>query len=155
MANIPEENTPKAWHRYFGIECNNLGWDLTVSKRTPEQDHQLLDIAHASSLHWKAVGTEQNSMRATMLLAEAHCLVGSSSLALEYATRMHSYFAAQPTDPWELALAEGILAHAAKLCGREQLHKDMYTQANATLGKIESEEDREIVKATFAHVPAF
>jgi hypothetical protein len=79
MAKIPEENAPTAWHRYFGIECNNLGW--------------------------------------------------------------------------ELALAEGILAHAAKLCGREQLHKDMYTQAISTLGKIESQEDRETVEATFAHVP--
>jgi hypothetical protein len=118
MAKIPEENTPKAWHRYFGIECNNLGWNLSVATRSPDQDQQLLDIAHASSLHWNEVGTEQNGMRATMLLAE------------------------------------GILAHAAKLCGRDQLHKDMYSQANATLAKIKSQEDREIVEATFAHVPA-
>jgi len=154
MSNFPQDNTPAAWHRYFAIECNNLAWDLTVVARTADQDKQLVDLAHSAALHWQEAGTEPNHMRATMLLAEAHCLAGSPDLALRFGKTMHTYFTNQTTDAWELALAHGILAHAVKLNGDTAQHASLYQLAQDALRRIDSNEDRAIVDATFQHIPA-
>jgi hypothetical protein len=153
MSNFPQDNTSAAWHRYFAIECNNLAWDLTVVTRTAEQDQQLLDLAHAAAFHWHAVGTESNHMRATMLLAEAHCLAGSPELALRFGNTMQPYFANHPTEPWELEFAHGILAHAVKLNGDTAQHATLYQLAQEALNQIESSQERELVDATFQHIP--
>lgn len=153
MSNFPQDNTSAAWHRYFAIECNNLAWDLTVVTRNAEQNQQLLDLAHSAAFHWQTAGTESNHMRATMLLAEAHCLVGSPELALRFGHTMHEYFTSHPTDPWELALAHGILAHAAQLNGDTAQHAALYQRAQDASNQIESSQDREPVEATFQHIP--
>ena len=64
------------WHKRFTVETNNRAWDLAIQPRTPAQDREMLDAAHASAWHWSAIGTELNRMRATMLLAEVHAVLG-------------------------------------------------------------------------------
>lgn len=124
-----------------------------MTARTADQDKQLLDLAHAAALDWQEAGAESNHMRATMFLAEAHCLAGSPTLALRFGKIMHDYFTRHPTDPSELALAHGILAHAAKLTADIVQHAILYQLAQDTLGQIKSSEDRDLVAATFQHIP--
>ena len=52
MSPQPTENTATAWHRYFAIEFNNLAWDLSVQDRSPKEDEEMLNAAHASAFHW-------------------------------------------------------------------------------------------------------
>jgi hypothetical protein len=66
-----------AWHRRFAAAGNNRAWDLSVQSRNPAEDHEMLNAAHASAWHWTTVGSELHRMRATMLLAEVHALLGS------------------------------------------------------------------------------
>jgi len=89
-----EEKTPER-HRNFAIECNNRAWDLCVQVRTAAEDEELLNAAHAAAFHWGHAGNERNHMRATMLLAEAHALLGLGPTALAYANRMKGYFLQQ------------------------------------------------------------
>jgi len=92
-AKSSEEAT--AWHRRFAAASNNRAWDLSVQGRNVAEDQEMLNAAHASAWHWTKVGTELNCMRATMLLAEVHALLGFGQSALAYAEKMRTYFLAR------------------------------------------------------------
>lgn len=114
----------------------------------------MLDAAHASAWHWAKAGTEQNRMRATMLLAEAHALAGDSRLALVLAEEMRAYFLGRETPDWEIAFTHAVHAHCAWKAGRKDAHRSSYREAAAALEAIADEEERSLVARTFAHVPA-
>ena len=56
MPQMPESSDLADWHRFFAAECNNRAWELSVRDRTGREDEELLNLAHASVLHWEAVG---------------------------------------------------------------------------------------------------
>ena len=153
MPHLPEGPDPLQWHKFFAMECNNRAWELAVTARSPEEDLEMLNAAHASALHWAALKTELNDMRARMLLAEVHSLLGMGASALKYANEILSYFSSRETDDWELAYAHTIHAHAAATAGEEQLHKTSYAAAVKAVEAIADEEDRKIVLQTFGQVP--
>ncbi len=142
------------WHKRFAAQSNNRAWDLTTISRTPEEDREMLDAAHTSAWHWRAIGTELNQMRSTMLLAEVHALLGHGASAFEFAQSMHAYFVGNPDTPdWELAFAHAILAHAAAVASATAVHRRAYERASVAIQAIADEEDRAIVMKTFAQVP--
>jgi hypothetical protein len=143
------------WHKQVAMQCNNRAWALSVQTRSAAQDREMLDAAHASAYHWAQVGTELHRMRAGMLLAEVHALLGHGATALALATDMREYFVARGDTPdWELAFTHAIYAHAASAAGMHEQHRDAYRQAVVALAAIEDEEDRSIVAKTFEQVPA-
>jgi len=154
MPHTPEDNDPLKWHRYFAIECNNRAWDLSTSTRSPEDDEEMLNVAHASALHWQIAGNELNHMRACMLLAEVHALRGLGDTALLYAHRMERYFLNRETPDWEVAFTHAILAHAAFAAGDLALHRRAYADAVVAIEQIAEEAERKIVVQTFEHIPA-
>jgi hypothetical protein len=150
----PEEGTDlHTWHKQFATSCNNRAWELSVQQRTPAQDREMLDVAHASAWHWSQIGTELNHMRATMLLAEVHALLGHGSQALALAGSMRTYFLNRDTPDWEVAFAHTIYAHAAHAAGQLGEHRAAYELAAVALAAIADEEDRAIVTKTFSRVP--
>ena len=155
MPQPPADAEPAHWQRYFAMTANNRAWDLSVQARDAAADRELLDAAHASAWHWRAAGTELNHMRAAMLLAETHALLGHGATALAYAQDMRTYFLAQPDTPdWEIAFAHVIFAHAAQAAGQSALHAAAYRAAVASLDAIADPEDRAIVLKTFQQVAA-
>jgi hypothetical protein len=155
MPQAPTDADPAHWQRYFAMTANNRAWDLSVEARDAAADRELLDAAHASAWHWRAAGTELNHMRATMLLAETHALLGHGATALAYAQDMRTYFLAKADTPdWETAFAHAIFAHAAHAAGRGDLHAASHRDAVASLEAIADPEDRALVLATFRQVPA-
>jgi hypothetical protein len=144
-----------SWQRKTAMRCNNRAWELSVQPRTQSQDREMLDAAHASAFHWGEIGTELNRMRATMLLAQVHALLGHGATALALADQMRAYFLAGADTPdWERAFTHAIHAHAAQVAGDAAAHGAAYGEARAALAAIADEEDREIVARTFAQVPA-
>ena len=143
-----------AWHKRVAAQCNNRAWELSTAQRTPPQDREMLDAAHASAFHWAKIGTELNHMRATMLLAEVHALLGHGQMALAFAQQMRNYFLGRETDNWELAFTHAIHAHAAAVAGKSDEHRAAYQAAIAAIAAIASEKDRVIVARTFSQVPA-
>ena len=115
----------------------------------------MLHAAHAAALHWAAIGTGLNQMRATMLLAEVHALLGKGKSALAYASRMRDFFLNQDDTPdWEIAFTHAIHAHAADVAGEIKVHEDAYREAQSALAAIADPADREIVQQTLDHVRA-
>ncbi|MGZ8259344.1 MAG: hypothetical protein ACXWUL_02195 [Caldimonas sp.] len=143
-----------AWHRKFAAVGNNRAWELSVQVRGAAESREMLDAAHASAWHWAQVGTELNRMRATMLLAEVHALLGFGASALAYAEEMRAYFLTRETPDWELALTHTVFAQAAHAAGRSAEHHDAYARAEAALAAIADAEDRAIVAETFGQVAA-
>jgi len=113
----------------------------------------MLDAAHASAWHWTKVGTELNFMRATMLLAEVHALLGFGQSALAYAENMRTYFLGIQSPDWEMAFVHVVYAHAASAAGESEKHRTSYALAVAALEAVSNEKERSIVASTFSHVP--
>ena len=153
MPHIPEDTDPSQWHRYFAMECNNRAWELAAQNRTPGDDLEMLNAAHAAALHWGEVGNELNDMRAKTLLAEVHALLGYGPSALSFADEVRSYFLERETADWELAYIHVIHAHAAAVAGDKQLHEASDAAAIPAVDAIADEEDRKIVLQTFDQVP--
>jgi len=153
MPKLPENTDPKNWHRYFAIECNNRAWALAVQDRTPSEDEEMLNIAHAAAFHWQIAGEELNHMRAKMLLAEVHALLGYGKSALAYADGIRTYFLNRETPDWEVAFTHAIYAHAASAAEDVDAHGKAYSEAERAIELIADEADREIVLETFNRVP--
>jgi len=143
----------RAWHRRFAAGGNNRAWDLSVQTRSSAEDQEMLNAAHASAWHWTQVGTELNRMRAVMLLAEVHSLLGFGRSALAYAEEMRTYLLGISSPDWEVAFVHVVHAHAASAAGETEKHRASYGLAVAALEAISSEKERGIVASTFSHVP--
>ncbi|MDZ7668326.1 MAG: hypothetical protein U5Q16_02510 [Gammaproteobacteria bacterium] len=154
MPHLPVDTDALNWHRYFAMEANNRAWALAVEKRSTAQDDEMLDAAHASAWHWDACGTELNHMRARMLLAEVHALLGRGKSSLRFADEMRGYFLTHGAPDWEIAFVHSIYAHAAWVAGDKDLHRAAYQDAVAAIDQIAEPEDREVVMQTFSQVPA-
>jgi hypothetical protein len=92
-------------------------------------------------------------MRATMLLAEVHSLLGYGQSALAYAEEMREYFLRVGAPDWETAFVHAIHAHAASAAGEGVKHRASYESAVVALGEISNEQERRNVVSTFSHVP--
>lgn len=154
MPHLPENTNLESWHRYFAMDANNLAWQLAVQARTAEQDQDMLNAAHAAALHWGVVGTESHQMRAKMLLAEVHALLGFGSSALGYAEQIRGYFLCRETPDWEIAYVHTIHAHAASVAGEAGKYCASYSAAQQAIAGIAEEEDRNVVLKTFDQLPS-
>lgn len=150
-AKASEEAT--AWHRRFAAASNNRAWELSVQTRSGAEDQEMFNAAHTSAWHWGKVGTELNRMRATMLLAEVHALVGLGKSALRYAEEMREYFLRVGASDWETAFVHAVHAHAASAAGETATHRMAYELAATALGAVSNEEEKRNVASTFSHVP--
>ena len=154
MAAAPSAEEIAQSHRWHAIECNNLAWSLSeLPRRTPEQDAEMLDAAHASAFHWNRVGTELTAARAHMLLGRVHAALGLGATALRHAQESYGYLADHNPPDWELAFAHAVLAHAACAAGDKSLHEEHYSKAEALGRSIAGDEDREIFFKTFTLIP--
>ena len=155
MQNTPQDTQPESWQRFFASAANNRAWQLADDYADPANAIAVLNAAHASAFHWRALGTELNHMRATMLLAHANALVGHGLPALALTEEVRSYFFAQVDTPaWELAFVHAIHAHAASVAGDAPLHAPSYVAATRALEAITDAADRDMVLKTYRQVPA-
>lgn len=154
MPHKPEDSSEQSWHRYFAMECNNRAWALAIVDRSAEEDLEMLNAAQASLYHWTAIGTRLNQIRAKMLVAEVHSLLGIGDSASLLAREVSEYFSTHAGPDWELAFVATIDAHAASVSGDSERHAASHKRAQALLDSIADPEDRLIVQATFERVPA-
>ena len=154
MPSPPTDTQPQSWDRFFASQCNNRAWDLASRPRSAEESIEMLNAAHASAWHWSSAGTELNEMRAKMLLARVHTLLGFHSTALTFAAEVRAYFVGRETPAWELAFAHAIYAHAAHITGNQAEHQLAYTDALAAADMISKEQERRLFQETFELIPA-
>jgi len=81
----------REFHRKVASYCFNHAWDLLDKKnRSPAEDSELLNLAHASRYHWGLVGTPTNRAVGEWQLSRIYAELGHPRLALTYAKRCHA-----------------------------------------------------------------
>lgn len=154
MTELPVPDEERTWRRRLASRANNRGWSLAEQlSRTPQEDREMLDAAHASMHLWSTIGNARNFALAQLLLGQVHALLGNARYALPYAEAAHSYLSANASEPWEVAMSHAVLAAAAYCAGNSTLHETNYCTALAIVAKLPDGQDKAIFAATMNVVP--
>jgi len=154
MSSSPAADEEATWRRRLAARANNRAWTLSEqTTRTPEEDREMLQAAHAAMYLWSAIGTPLNIALAQLLLGQVHALLGDARYAMSYAEAAHKYFSANAAEPWQAALSHAIFAAAAHCAGDSGLHERHYSAALALVATLPNAEDRAVFDATMKVVP--
>ena len=134
-------------HLYFAKACNRRVWALVrQASRTPDEDADMLDAAHASLYHWRHVGTGINLQRGEWLIGHVHALLGNGEAALRHATRCleltNTY--RNEMEDFDIAFADLGMARAHALLGNRADAQAYFTRAEQAGNAIADDEDRSI-----------
>jgi len=150
----PDDEALRRARRRLAAEANNRGWTLAEqTSRTPREDGEMLDAAHASRHLWAPIGTAETAAYAELLLGQVHALLGHGTQALAHARAAHGLLSRPDRSDWERAFAHAVLAHAAHVAGDRAQHAREHAAAVAQAAVLEGE-DRRIFDATFVTIPA-
>jgi hypothetical protein len=85
MSDKPSPEDVAVWQRRLASHANNRAWTLAEAlTRTPEEDEEMLQAAHAAMYFWKIVGNTRNKAHAAQLVAHAYALLGQGSPAKHF-----------------------------------------------------------------------
>lgn len=155
MTERPSPEDVALWQRRLASQANNRAWTLAeASSRTPEEDEEMLQAAHAAMYLWKIAGKAGNQARAAQLLAHVHALLGFPAAAAHYLSKSLPYLLQNHSGPSELAFAHAVAANVAWAEGNAEAHARHYTQAQAARAQVASPEELGILDATLRVIPA-
>lgn len=142
------------WTRKLASGANNRAWTLSEQlTRTPDEDQEMLDAAHASAYLWHTIGNEKNFALGHLLLGQVHALLGNATYAVKYASAAFAFFAGQSSDPWEVAIAHAVMANASHCAGSAEQHHLHYATAEKLIAELPDPEERDILLATLRVIP--
>jgi hypothetical protein len=141
--------------RALGVELFNRAWTLMeLAERTPDEDAEMLDCAHASAYHWAQVGTAANRSRSEWQCSRVYVVLGWVEPALYYAKRCHGLVQAHPEEmkDWDLPAAYEALARAHMVAGDVVETRKWAELGRAATANISDEDDRAVIEADFATI---
>ncbi|MEQ8785956.1 MAG: hypothetical protein RIC55_06640 [Pirellulaceae bacterium] len=144
--NAPPFDIEKA-HRWFAVEFNNRAWDLIEAEsRTAQQEQDLIHAAHASTYHWRQIGTSLHYLRALTLLASAYNVVGDYSGGLRYANDALAMLAKDDLEdtPFDRAVTYACVARANAGLGKTDQARQDKQRARDEAAKLEDVADRQV-----------
>lgn len=154
MSTDPSAEDTAAWQRRVAAQANNRAWDLAeATSRTPEEDEDMLQAAHAAMFFWKRVGDAGHRAHGAQLLAHVYALLRLPLPARHYLAQSQPHFLQQPSAPWEQALAHAVAGHVAAAAGDAAAHARHYRQAEQMLAALDHAEDRDMLAATLRVIP--
>jgi tetratricopeptide (TPR) repeat protein len=140
--------------RELGVWCFNRTWDLIEkSKRSPEEDEEMLATAYASSYHWQRAGTAVNFARSEWQIARVYGLLGRHEEAVRHARRCLEITEGAGLGDFDLAAAYEGMARSLALMGHAEQAREFAKRAAAAGAQIAAEEDRQIFVADLATLP--
>lgn len=128
---------------------------MELPERTPEQDDELVDTAHASAYHWLLVGTAANRARSQWQLSRVYVVLGRAEPALHHARRCLAWCEAHPEalEDWDLAYAHEALARAHALAGDADEGRRHADRARELSAGVAGAKDLEHLEADLATLP--
>ena len=154
MADTPSAEEEAIWQRRLAAQANNRAWRLSESPgRSPQEDEEMLQAAHASMYFWKLVGNAGNRAHAAQLVAHVYALLKLPNPARYYLAQSEPFFLQQACEPWERACAYAVKASVAAAAGHAEAHATSYREAERLIAALPDPEDREILDATFRVIP--
>lgn len=139
-------------HREFAKQANNRVWQLLGQEfRTKVEDDEMLEAAHASNYHWRAIGTEVNAQRGEWLLAHIYTILQDKNFALKHAWRCLAITNEHQDKMADFDIAYGYegIARALGLNGKVDEARDYYEKAKSAGEAIVNSEDKEIFLGDF------
>lgn len=154
MSDKPTPEEVATWQRRLASQANNRAWALAESSaRSPEEDEEMLQAAHAAMYFWKIVGTPNNRAHAAQLLAHVYALLKLPNPANHYLGQSQPFFMRGDCAPWEIALAHAVAANVAAAAGNHEEHGAHFKRAQQLITGLSAAEDRQILDATLRVVP--
>ncbi len=154
MSDKPTPEETAAWQRRLASQANNRAWALAdAPSRTPEEDEEMLQAAHAAMHFWKIVGNDGNKAHAAQLVAHAYALLKLPNPARHYLRQSQPHFLEQPCAPWELAYAHLVAANVAASAGEASLHRQHHDTAARLIADLSDPEDRAILEGSMKVMP--
>jgi hypothetical protein len=142
--------------RQLAVDLFNHAWTLmALPDRTPEQDDELINAAHASRHHWAEVGTKANLARGDWQLSRVYVTLGRAEPALYHAGRCLACCEAGPDalEDWDLPYAHEALARANAIAGNEAEARSHAAKARELAEQVGDPEDREHLAEDLATLP--
>ena len=142
-------------HRQLAVELYNHVWSLLRKEtRTREEEDEMVDAAHASSYHWRRVGTAKNRVRSEWQISRAYAVAGRAEPALHHARRcVELAEAAEDLDDFDVPYAYEALARAHAVAGDDDEARSWAAQARAAGAQIEDADDRQMFEADVEDLP--
>ena len=142
---------PQVDERALAVSLYNQTWSLLDrTDRTDEESDRMIHLAHASRLHWDAVGTDENRAGGEWQCSRVYAVLGRAEPALHHARRCIAYADREGVAAWMRASAREALARALVLAGDTDGAVEARDLAWPLLEQEDDEEDREIVAADLA-----
>jgi hypothetical protein len=145
-------------HRRLGVELYNGTWELIERQdRTPAEDDEMLDRAHASAYHWlhAAGATAANRARSQWLCSRVHAVVGQPEGALYHGRRCLALVEqnGDVMEDWDLAGAHEALARAHLAAGETEEARRHFELARGETERIANPHDRKHIDADLDALP--
>ena len=134
----------------------NRSWDLLEREdRTPRDDAELIDTAHASAWHWRQVGNAANEARGHWMLARVYSVLGHAPEAVYHARRANEVLDAggEGIEDWDRPAAAEAMARALVASGDLAGAAEWKARAQGLLDGVADPDDRGVVEGDLAALP--
>jgi hypothetical protein len=129
----------------FAVEFFNLTWEYLDKKdRTPDDDEKMLQLAYASTLHWRDIGNALNQARGEWMISHVNVILGRKEAGLHHALRSLEICTVNSYGDFDLAFGYEAAARAYALNGNKSECEKYFKLADDAGKAIAEEEDRKI-----------
>jgi DNA-binding transcriptional MerR regulator len=153
---IDEKESGMTDHRTLGVDLFNKTWTLMErDTRTPDEDDEMIHMAHASAYHWLRVGTRANRARSEWQCSRVHVILGQTEQALYHARRCHEIVQADEDGSmadWDLPAAYEALARAHLAAGDVEEAARLADLGREATARIADDDDRKPIETDFATI---
>ena len=140
---MTQSSTPEE-QRKFAVSCFNQVWNLLDKPdRTPEENIEMIHLAHASRYHWGQIGTPLNFARGDWQISRIYALLGFGVMSFKYAKFCLNLCEKHNLGDFDLAFAYEALARASAVSGDIANARGYLEMAEMTGHSIAKDDDRE------------
>ncbi|MHA1983312.1 MAG: hypothetical protein ACW967_03080 [Candidatus Hodarchaeales archaeon] len=131
-------------HRKFGVKWYNKTWDyLDKQKLTPDEELEMLSIAHASIQHWSYIGKPNNFATGYWQMSRVYTILKEGNLALRYAKLCLELTENNDIKSLVLSANEGM-ARAYAILNEKEKAQSYLDRAYKEYDTLTDEEDKKI-----------
>ncbi len=143
------------WHRKQAASLFNRVWRLLEKRRrTRAEDDEMIHSAHASRYHWSVVGRPVQWAIGEWQVSHVYAVLRRPEPSLYHARRCLAQCREHRIRGFQMAFAYEALARASAVAGRRADRARYLRLAAAEGRRIPEKEDRELLFADLATVPA-
>ncbi len=146
MPDTPDPQESDRWHRWMAANLFNRAWELMETKRTPDEDRELLATALASWLHWRRVGSAVNRAVADWQVSRVCAVLGDAARAEEFGRAGLRTAEGEALGPFYVGYACEALARAAALSGDVEQRDAWLERARREAAAISDSEERALLE---------